>query len=99
MQTKAQNGDLVLALETASLGVMGKETSKKVQTQDGQISDKHQQDQIAEGQIDGSLAEAYSLGLIDEIIKPMQMRSRLAQHLEFLYRKMDRLPPARHSIV
>lgn len=100
MQTKSQNGDLVLALETASLGVMGKETTKKVQTKDGQTSDEQkQQDQIDVLQIDGSLAEAYSLGLIDEIIKPVQMRNRLAQHLEFLYRKMEHLPPARHSIV
>lgn len=29
MQTVSQNGDLVLALETANLGVMGKETTKK----------------------------------------------------------------------
>ena len=100
MQTKSQNGDLVLALETASLGVMGKDTTKKVQTKDGQIQEETPvPSQTDNFQIDGSLAEAYSLGLIDEIIKPSQMRSRLAQHLEVLYRKMEHLPSARHSIV
>ena len=100
MQTKSQNGDLVLALETASLGVMGKETTKKVHTTDGQVQE-HKMDATSEpaSSIDESLAEAYSLGIIDEIIKPMQIRARLAQHLEFLYRKMHQMPDARHSIV
>ncbi|KTD35337.1 propionyl-CoA carboxylase subunit beta [Legionella moravica] len=100
MQTKSQNGDLVLALETASLGVMGKETTKKVQTTDGQIQEhKIDPDSAPASSIDESLAEAYSLGIIDEIIKPMQIRARLAQHIEFLYRKMQQMPDARHSIV
>lgn len=43
--------------------------------------------------------EAYSLGLIDEIIQAAQIRSRLASHLEFLYRRMETMPPAKHSIV
>jgi acetyl-CoA carboxylase carboxyltransferase component len=100
MQTKSQNGDLVLALETASLGVMGKETTQKVQSKDGQAqSEKTASVQADTVQIEDSLIEAYSLGLIDEIIKPQQMRTRLAQHLEFLYRKMEHLPDARHSII
>jgi len=100
MQTKSQNGDLVLALETASLGVMGKDTTKKVQTKDGQTpEEKAVENPVDELLIDSSLTEAYSLGLIDEIIKPVQIRSRLAQHLEFLYRKMEHLPVPKHSIV
>lgn len=101
MQTRSQNGDLVLALESAHLGIMGKETTKKIQTVDGQIVDnKMSQEQSTDRvQIDESLADAYSLGLIDEIINPQQIRRRLAQHLEFVYRKMDHLPGARHSIV
>lgn len=100
MQTKSQDGDLVLALETANLGVMGKETTKKVQTTDGQVQeDKTTQPAGEQLQIDASLIEAYSLGIIDEIIKPMQIRARLAQHLEFLYRKMHQMPDARHSII
>lgn len=97
MQTKSQNGDLVLALETASLGVMGKETTKKVQTTDG--NEQEQKTAQPALEIDESLAEAFTLGIIDEIIKPMQIRSRLAQHLEFLARKMQNMPEARHSIV
>lgn len=95
MQTKSQNGDLVLALETANLGIMGKDTTKKIQSTDGQVQDE----KTPPEQIDDSLAEAYALGLIDEIIKPLQMRNRLAQHLELLYRKIEHLPPAKHSIV
>lgn len=100
MQTKSQNGDLVLALETASLGIMGKETTKKVNSVDGQQVAEKTDFPVEDGsQIDESLADAYALGLIDEIISPMQIRSRLTQHLEFVYRKMERMPPARHSIV
>ncbi|MDR3502079.1 MAG: carboxyl transferase domain-containing protein [Legionella sp.] len=100
MQTASQHGDLVLALETASLGVMGKETTKKVHKADGQAAtegDSQASDEITN--IDSSLADAYRSGLIDEIITAQQIRGRLAQHLEYVYRKMDNLPDARHSIV
>lgn len=99
MQTASQQGDLVLALETAILGVMGKETTKKVQSTDGQVFGeiKHQ---VTDAQnLDPSLVDAYRSGLIDEIIAPQQIRGRLAQYLEYLYRKMDDLAIARHSIV
>lgn len=43
--------------------------------------------------------DAFASGLIDEIINPNLVRGRLAQHLEYLYRKMDNLGEARHSIV
>ena len=101
MQTKSQNGDLVLALETASLGIMGKETTKKVHTVDeGQSAFEQVQQSATDAPlIDDSLVDAYALGLIDEIIPPMQVRSRLAQHLEFLSRKMDAMPDAKHSII
>ncbi len=98
MQTKSQEGDLVLALETAGLGVMGKETTSKVQKIDGQTQEENTV-QTSEGTIDDSLATAFSTGLIDEIITPIQIRSRLTQHLEYLYRKMDKMPKAKHSIV
>lgn len=100
MQTRSQEGDLVLALESASLGVMGRETTSKIQKVDGQIQDEklvHAKEDILS--IDESLATAFSLGLVDEIITPIQIRSRLAQYLEYLYRKLDNLPAARHSIV
>ncbi|TAL61656.1 MAG: acetyl CoA carboxylase subunit alpha [Legionella sp.] len=97
MQTKSQEGDLVLALDSANLGVMGKETTRKVQKVDGQANKK--QAENASTTVDASLAEAYQQGLIDEIISPTHIRSRLTQHLEYLYRKMDNLPPARHSII
>ncbi|MCW8386422.1 acetyl CoA carboxylase subunit alpha [Fluoribacter dumoffii] len=99
MQTASQQGDLVLALETASLGVMGKDTTKKVQDTDGQQSVEVKSQEEAGFNLDPSLKDAYESGLIDEIITPEQIRARLGQHLQYLYRKMDDLPLARHSIV
>lgn len=98
MQTAAQQGDLVLALETASLGVMGKETTQKVQRTDGQAS-ADVQSATAASCLDPSLIDAYASGLIDEILSPQQMRGRLAQHLDYVYRKLDNLANARHSII
>ncbi len=49
--------------------------------------------------LDSSLADAFVAGIIDEIISPQQIRGRLAQHLEYLYLKMNHLTAARHSIV
>jgi len=99
MQTVSQQGDLVLALETATLGVMGKETTKKVQSTDGRVSVEIKASATNELSLDPSLMDAYTSGLIDEMITPERMRGRLAQHLEYLYRMMDDLPMARHSIV
>ncbi|KTD08962.1 propionyl-CoA carboxylase subunit beta [Legionella gratiana] len=99
MQTASQNGDLVLALETANLGVMSKETTKKIQHTDGQVSADEQVQASETLPLNSSLMDAFSSGLIDEIITPNQVRGRLAQHLEYLYRKMDHLGEARHSIV
>lgn len=99
MQTTSQQGDLVLALETATLGVMGKETTKKVQNTDGQVSNETKHAVTDTQHVDPSLVDAYVSGLIDEIIAPQQIRARLSQHLEYVYRKMEDLPIARHSIV
>lgn len=97
MQTKAQDGDLVLALESAQLGVMGKETTSKVRHTDGNAESKSTEQ--LDSKLDASLHHAFSMGLIDELISPLHIRSRLAQHLELVYRRLDHLPPARHSII
>lgn len=75
MQTHAQKGDLVLSLESAEIGVMAEETTRQVNSID----------QIATNGASSSLEVACSLGMVDDIIKPGQIRSRLAQHLEYLY--------------
>lgn len=90
MQTHSQEGDLVLALETASLGVMGKETTSKVRQVDEAATDDGLIKKTLENEgVDDSLAMAFSMGLIDEIIPLAQMRTRLSQHLEYVYLKMD----------
>lgn len=99
MQTASQDGDLVLALATANLGVMGKETTKKVQHTDDQLSADQESNTTETLALNPSLMDAFASGFIDEIITPSQVRGRLAQHLEYLYRKMDNLGEAKHSIV
>lgn len=84
MQTRAQGGDLVLALETADIGVMGETTSAKVKKID-QLADENDSRSM------NSLENAYNLGLIDEVVKPEQVRQRLGHHLELLY-KTQKMP-------
>ena len=92
MQTKSQGGDLVLALETATIGVMGKETTTSVK--------KIDQSSVVEGEdkSESSLEAIYSMGLIDEIIAPSQIRKRLAEHLEYLRRKHEPRGKVKKSI-
>lgn len=98
MQTSSQKGDLVLALETATLGVMGKETTEKVQKNDKKDSGEGKR-QVSDSSIDPSLMEAYASGLIDEIITPQQIRGRLVQHMEFLYRKLNDLTKVQRNLI
>lgn len=81
MQTKAQGGDLVLALEGSTIGAMGSAASSKVQEIDksGEKSTKSED----------SLAQAYSMGLVDEVIFPSEIRQRLSEHLVYLFYKVQ----------
>jgi len=94
MQTRAQGGDLVLALESADIGVMGEATTAKVKKIDQLTNDKNS-DVLAMS----SLKNAYDLGLIDEIVKPEQVRPRLGHHLTLLYKKQDIPRPQKNPII
>lgn len=88
MQSKSQGGDLVLALETAEFGVMGKDASTTVNH-----IDKSQQEPIENrlpDSADSSLSHVYSLGMIDEVISLSNIRRRLAQHLEYIDRRVGK---------
>jgi acetyl-CoA carboxylase carboxyltransferase component len=85
MQTKAQHGDLVLALNSAQIGVMAQTTLGAVKDLDNAaVEQSVKRDNVF---YEDSLTTAYSLGLIDEIITPSEIRPRLSQHLEYLYDK------------
>jgi len=95
MQTKSQGGDLVLALETAKIGIMGKEATSKVKNLDQGTPNPATEDAARSDQADLSLAMAYAKGLIDEVIPLECVRKRLAQHLQWLHKKCEPLRPAK----
>lgn len=88
-QTRSWNGDLVLALTTASNAVMGFEAAREVMYRNDPRSEAEQRADYRTKHEDPSVA--MSLGLIDEVVAPDQLRARLGQHLLLLRRK--RQPP------
>lgn len=80
MQTKAQGGDLVLALKEAQIGAMGQKASAKVREAEHNNAAKNSSSSE-------SLLKAYETGFIDEIIDCADIRSRLSFHLEVLLAK------------
>ena len=93
LQSRSQGGDLVLALDTARIAVMGFDAGKYMVYPE----------EIANVDADGERAlreryhrdyevpsVAYRDGLIDEVIPANRVRARLADHLEWLGRKRER---------
>jgi acetyl-CoA carboxylase carboxyltransferase component len=86
LQSRAQGGDLVLALEGARIAAMGFDAAKHI------VYPEH-----AEGAEDElratylrdyeSASAAYAQGLIDEIVPATSVRARLAEHLGWLVGK------------
>jgi acetyl-CoA carboxylase carboxyltransferase component len=97
MQTRSQDGDVVLALPESRIAVMGYDAAKHVvypgSTEDDDILRARY---FAEYE---SPAKAMQKGLVDEIVAVDQVRARLSAHLEWLARRRDRAMPAkRHGI-
>jgi acetyl-CoA carboxylase carboxyltransferase component len=91
MQTRAQGGDLVLALKEAQIGAMGQKASAKVRAAE---HNKSAQDIYNE-----SLAQAFNKGLVDEIIAYEDIRHQLAFHLRLLLNKKQKMRlPRKHFI-
>lgn len=80
MQTKAQGGDLVLALKESQIGAMGQKASAKVREAEHQNATNATLN-------NESLLKACEKGLIDEVIDSTEIRSRLSFYLPILLAK------------
>jgi propionyl-CoA carboxylase beta chain len=86
MQTKAQGGDLVLALKESQIGAMGQKANARVKYAE-------QQDAPEPISTNEFLLKALEKGIIDEVIDGADIRARLSFHLPKLLNKppKDRL--------
>lgn len=97
MQTRGQDGDLVLALPTSRIAVMGFDAARHVvypgaTDDEATLRARYFDDYEAP-------ANAMRLGLVDAVVQPGQLRATLALHLSWLDRRRDRsLPAKRHAI-
>lgn len=89
MQTESQGGDLVLALESAHVGVMGEKINSQVVQADRLKLKPLEQPGSSQSPLrtNCSLEQAYNLGLIDEIIATKDLRVKLANHLDYIMLK------------
>lgn len=97
LQTKSQEGDVVLALEGSRIAVMGFDAAKHVVYPDAtepedELRERYYRDYE-------SPANAFRQGLVDEIVAPQAIRERLVQHLGWLARKKDRPQVARRHLI
>ncbi len=91
LQTRSQDGDVVLALEQGRIAVMGFDAASHLVYQD----DAGDESERRERYFDEHEAPARALeqGLIDEIVSPEALRDRLIAHLRWLGEKRDRQLP------
>ncbi len=89
LQTRSQDGDVVLALEGSRLAVMGYDAAKALVFQDAQ---DQPEDVLRQRYYDEyeSPAVAYRAGMIDEVVAPDALRARLIEHLDWLSQKRER---------
>lgn len=81
-QTRKWHGDLVLALPSSRNAVMGFQTAKDIKYKNDTRSDKELEKDYFETQESPDVS--FSRGLVDEIVQPKQLRTKLIQHLGFL---------------
>ena len=92
MQTRAQGGDLVLALKGAQIGAMGQQASAKVRVAEHNHSSQ-------ETQHNESLEKACAQGLIDKVITYEEIREQLAFYLkQLLNNEPKKRLPRKHFI-
>lgn len=78
MQTKAQGGDLVLALNNTEVGVMGKKASAGVREAEYQTSIN---------ETNNTLASLCDKKIVDEVVESHDIRAKLAFHLKRLFKQ------------
>jgi len=91
MQTRAQGGDLVLALQESKIGAMGQKASAGVRAAEHNTSIQTSEE--------NGLLQAYQKGLIDEIIVREQIRPRLSFYLSKLVNEKQKPRRARKHFI
>lgn len=89
-QTRGWRGDLVLALESSRSAVMGFDAAKEIIYAERMKTES--EDDLRRSYFDDfeNPIHSYRLGLIDEIIKPDEVRSRLISHLDLLVHQREK---------
>lgn len=96
MQTRGQDGDLVLALPGARIAVMGYDAAKHLVRVEGESDEAARARYFEEVE---SPARAVALGLVDAVVPAPSLRASLAAHLGMLdQRRPRRATPKRHVI-
>lgn len=97
MQTRAQDGDVVLALPGSRIAVMGFDAAKHVVYPDATEDDATLRARYFDDY--ESPKRAVHEGLVDEVVEPGALRSRLATHLQWLERRRDRAMPHKRHVI
>ena len=91
LQTRSQDGDVVLALEGSRIAIMGFDAAREMVFGDEAADASKEDEQRERYRVEyESPAVAYRQGLIDEIVPPTELRDRLVAHLGWLAQKRDR---------
>lgn len=99
LQTRSQDGDVVLALEGCRIAVMGFDAARQLVFRDA--GPDASEDSLRQRYYDEyeSPAVAYAAGMIDEVVTPAALRGRVIQHLDWLAQKRERPLVARRHLL
>lgn len=97
MQTRSQDGDVVLALPSSRIAVMGFDAAKHVVYPNATEDDATLRARYFDDY--ESPARAMKQGLVDEVVAQSAIRARLATHLGWLERRRDRTMPTKRHVI
>lgn len=98
LQTRSQEGDVVLALEQSRIAVMGFDAARDMIFADS-AGDSEPALRARYFEEYESPAVAYRAGLVDEVVALDELRPRLVQHLGWLSRKRERPRVVRKHVI
>jgi len=99
LQTRSQDGDVVLALEGSRIAVMGFDAARQLVFRDASPEESDERLRTRYYDEYESPAVAYAAGMIDEVVTPLELRARLMQHLDWLAQKRERPAVARRHVL
>ena len=104
MSSKEMRSDLAFAWPTAQIAVMGVEGAVQIlyRRQLEQAEDREEAERIFAQEYREKFYNPYvvaSMGLIDEVIEPLETRQRLVSALDLLRTKVQRNPPKKHGLM